>query len=91
MKNTIENMVMDILEKNVEARNNDMVLMIKYMDRIGVHLEVWEETVLLNAHKFETVRRIRQDLQSRGLFKPDNDTRIKRSLFEMEMREKYRE
>ena len=82
---------MDILEKNVEARNNDMVLMIKYMDRIGVHLEVWEETVLLNAHKFETVRRIRQDLQSRGLFKPDNDTRIKRSLFEMEMREKYRE
>ena len=90
MKNTIEDMVMDILDKNIEARNNDMVLMIKYMDKIGVHLEVWEETILLNAHKFETVRRIRQDIQSRWLYKPSNDTRIKRSLFEMQYRDKYR-
>ena len=86
----IEEVVIDILKTNPESRNNDMVLLIDYMDKIGVHLTGSQQTILLSAHKFETIRRIRQDIQSRGLYKPTNDTRIKRSLFEMQYRDKYR-
>jgi hypothetical protein len=68
-----------LLEENQEARNNDTILIVLFMEQEGIN--GWSK--LMDSAKrqsinFESIRRARQFIQAKGEYLPTDETIIKR-------------
>lgn len=86
-----EELVMKILKEYPETRSNDKLLVIKVWEYQGLKLTDQQINFLLNKYTYnsETITRIRREIQSRGLYRPDLEIQKQRNLFEQEVERKY--
>ena len=91
MFKNVEDLVLEILKKHPETRNNDKLLVIKVWKYQGLKLTEQQINFLLNKFTYnsESITRARRDIQSRGLYQPDLDSQKQRSLFQESMERKY--
>lgn len=75
---TVENKTLDILKDNPRARNDDRVLFAMYMEKHH-NISTFEEYVKdYTAPTIESIRRIRQKVQAKGIYIPTENHIIKR-------------
>ena len=75
-----EPLVREILSASEKARNYDMELQRLALEKQGFILTPEQAKICPRLFNFETVRRTRQDLQHRGLYKANKQTKLKRDM-----------
>ena len=75
-----EPLVREILSASEKARNYDMELQRLALEKQGFILTPEQAKIWSRLFNFETIRRTRQDLQHRGLYKASKQTKLKRDL-----------
>lgn len=82
---TITEQVRRILADEVSTRNSDTALYIEYLQRNGMGLSLSQREKLWNLAAPETIRRVRQKLQEKGMYLADEKVRRGRSHKSMVM------
>ena len=69
----IQEQVENILKVSRKARNSDKILLLIYMKKAGMELTPAQETKFLELPSFETITRVRRDLQERGIYEASEE------------------
>jgi hypothetical protein len=92
---SIRNNVVEILRKYPETRNNDNLLIIRFILKLGyARKKIDKITIDLLKFEclpsFESITRVRRDIQNKDkLYLPDKETIEKRTKSEREYKERY--
>ncbi len=85
-----EQVVMQILRDKPETRGDDMKLILEVWTAQGLKLTQEQEHLFHQLMSTETIRRSRQKVQERGLYRAGSGVEKQRSLLESEHRTYYR-
>lgn len=75
---TIADRVKNILSASVEARNSDKALLKIYMLKSGLDLTSKQMDLLIDMPSFETITRVRRDVQAKGQYTASEGIRRQR-------------
>lgn len=75
---TIAERVENILKAVPQTRNSDKELLLIYMKKSGIKLTEQQEEIFKNIPAFETITRVRRDLQEQGKYEPTEEVKEER-------------
>lgn len=88
---TLEGRVRQKLESRPELRADDKKLIVAVWEDLGLHLTPEQQKKLFAVYAPESIRRVRQKLNERGIGLPDIRTQKKRKVLAEQMRQEVRE
>lgn len=88
---TLEGRVRRKLEERPELRSDDKKLIVAIWDDLGLKLTEDQQKKLFEVYAPESIRRVRQKLNERGIGLPDIRTQRKRKALAEQVRQEIRE
>ena len=73
-----ENVPVKYEGREVHPRNSDKALIVRVWEQQGFHLNLWQTQQFFRSASPETVRRIRQKVQEKGLYPADENVQKER-------------
>jgi len=88
---TLEGRVRQKLENNPELRSDDKRLIVAVWEDLGLRLTSEQQSKMFEVYAPESIRRVRQKLNERGIGLPDTRTQKKRKDLADQIRQEIRD
>lgn len=82
-----EDLIKSVLRDNIEARGNDIELIVSVWEKQGLKLTPEQRHYMKKCLSTETITRVRRKIQEYGLYRPSVEIQHQRSFLEEQTRE----